>query len=313
MKRIFVPILTAAVLAVGCNKTNEVADPAANPETRSGAVQEPLTFSDATLSFVSMEEMNAAAREAVSISAEEREQMYAANPEFVSMEKAGGMIIEQMREIGTKEGILAMRDAYTDLFIFDPNTVEVRVAPLFKASQLGHQHVCNAYGDVTIGGTVVNLNDINTFEQSWVGEGQKEMLADRAGEPRATTSFELYSNTRNHRLTVAAKYNSNPYGAVPFIRLKSETGYNGMWFPNTDTYTVSYVIALTDNSYVSEYDTRYEFSRLTGSGTSFTRNTPSTSYQEDITVGQFMYPYFRTGYNIASKWAGKNADLLMKN
>lgn len=310
MKKVLLPILTMAILFVGCSKAVESQDEL-QPATRASMPQA-IEFSTATLEFSSMEELQNTITEVSTMSDNQKDQFLADKGEFVSMAEASNMIVEQMREIGTKEGILDMRNAYTDLFIFDPNTTEVRVAPFFKSNNHGYELVCNAYGDVKVAGSIVNLNEINAYAETWFGQAEQATLSLRSIEPRMVRQYILTANSNTQRFTITTgvTYSSNIY--TPTLTFKSESGYNGMWYPNMDTFTVSYKDMITNNSIIIAFDSRFQYSKILKAGDSFTENT-NGSYTNTQRIGTTKQSLYVTGYNISTKYTGKNVDVIMAN
>lgn len=311
MKKVLLPILTMAILFVGCSKAVESQDEL-QPATRASMPQA-IEFSTATLEFSSMEELQNTITEVSTMSDNQKDQFLADKGEFVSMAEASNMIVEQMREIGTKEGILDMRNAYTDLFIFDPNTTEVRVAPFFKSNNHGYELVCNAYGDVKVAGSVVNLNEINTFAETWIGKAELAALSLDGIQPMQETNLVLISNSRNQKLVVTANCNLKALEVRElYLKFESMSGYNGIWYPNVDTYTVSNVSGLTDNRVITKFNSKFLYGTLDYPGKSFTNTTTGYNFTNIEFVGDAR-PFYSTGYNISSKWTGKNGNIVMFN
>lgn len=299
MKKLLFSILATSVLFAGCAKEN-----VENTSTASRVGDEStkvIEFSTQTLKFANMEEMLNTIIDISAMNAEQRQQWDAKNVGFTSMQAAGYMIVEQMKAIGNKEGILAMRPAYSDLFIFDPNTEEVRVAPQFKASKPGYQWICNAYGDVEIGNKIVNLNDITTFEETWIGKGSKT---------RDVGHLELVGN--RHRLIVASSCNLWQGRAQVFIRYSSEINISSTWYPDGDTYTVRFLAGTTNNEYILEPDTRFNYYLLKNAGNSFSSMTMSPYYLHDDFIGWLTQSY-ETGYEIYSAQTGKTGPIPVYN
>lgn len=312
MKKVLLPILTMAILFVGCSKAVEPQDEL-QPATRVSMPQA-IEFSTATLEFSSMEELQNTIADISGMSTQQKDQFLADNGEFVSMAEASGMIVEQMREIGTKEGILEMRNAYTDLFIFDPNTTEVRVAPFFKSNNHGYELVCNAYGDVKIAGSVVNLNEINTYAETWFGQAEQATLSLRSIAPRKVRNYTLVSNSGNQKFTITTGYDLSlgEQGLnAPTLTFKSESGYSGIWYPNKDTFTVSYKSTLTKNDFIYQFENKYQYGKLTYDRASFTEDT-NGSYTNKQIIGYTYFGQYMTGYNISTKYTGKNVDVLIE-
>lgn len=299
MYKLLFSIISASMLITGCTK---IEPEAASKNTKSSNEStEILEFSKKTLQFKNMEELHSTIIDISAMNGQQRQQWDLSNDGFTSMEAAGYMIVEQMKTIGNKDGILAMRSAYDDLFIFDPNTDEVRVAPLFKASKPGYQWICNAYGNVEIDNKIVNLNDITTFDQTWIGNGKKT---------RGVSILELLGNSR--RLTVASSCNEWSGKSQAFLRYTSEVRQSGTWYPSGDTYTVSYAAGTTNNNCILEADTRFKYYLIPTYLNSFNSMTMSPYYQHDDFVG-WLTQYYETGYNIASAQTQKSGTIYMYN
>lgn len=313
MKKLIFPVLAVAMLFVGCSKEIDQQDEQ-RPATRTAALPSALEFSDATLEFASMDELQNAVSELSAMSDEQKDQLLADNGEFVSMVEASMMIVEQMREIGDKAGILEMRNAYTDLFIFDPNTTQVRVAPFYKNNNHGYEFVCNAYGDVKVAGSIVNLNKINTYAETWFGQAEQATLSLRGVEPRKARQYVLLKDNGSQKFTITTGTTTvvedQYHYYAPTLTFKSESGYGvDIWYPNKDTYTVTYVETLTQNAFL--YKFLGEYGKLLKAGDSFTKDT-NGNYVNTMKIGITSHPSYLTGYNISTKYTGKAVNVMLE-
>lgn len=292
-------MLAAPLLFMGCSKENTASTPVA-PQADTEA--EAVHFSTATLRFASMEELDQTIAQVAMMTPEERQAWEAAHEGFVSMNAAARTVADQMKSANGKQGVLALQKKYADLFIFDPNQEEVSAIPFFKSNRVGYAHVCNAYGDVEVAGQLVNLNDITTYAETWVG---KAMTGTRNPVHRL-----ILTNGSSHRFIAVSTYNDDlGKGKQIFIRYSSQLTFNGVWYPTDDQYTVSYEPGLTDNAGIT-FDTRFNYGSLTAPGTSFTNTTPYPDYLRDEFVGYGTY--YNSGYRVASKWTGQNGRLIVE-
>lgn len=301
-------MITASLLFMGCsedNAANADAAPQAERETATGR------FSTATLQFDSMEELDQAIADVATMTPEEKQAWEASHEGFVSMNAAARTVADEMKSANGKQGVLALQKKYADLFIFDPNQEEVSAIPLFKSNRVGYAHVCNAYGDVEVAGQIVNLNDITTYAETWMGKALAQSKSATRGDGYHPVTNLILTNGSSHRFIAASTWNDVGNTCQIFIRYSSQLTFNGVWYPTDDTYTVSYEPEVTDNSTITSFDPNFRYSELKAAGDSFTNTTPFPDYMRDEFIG-FSQSY-STGYRIASKWTGRNGVLRVYN
>lgn len=308
MKNIFLPLIAIAMLFVGCAKENEQ-DLLSKAQTRVSDIQ-PISFSTKTLEFGSMEALNATISDLSDMTYEQREQWLSEHDSFVSMGAAAGQVNEQMRVCNSWDEVKGLQKEYADLFIFDPNTKVLNAAPFLKTDISGYQWVCNAYGDVTIGGAVVNLNNISTYAETWIAKAERESVLTRT--TRATNMLTITSGAPYKRTTVAATLRKfNAYDNALCLQYRSQSQINDQWFiDEQDVFTIAYSFLYTNLSALNYYFMGYDAIEKNGA-VHRTTTTPNEDNKEDVGLRGLGYRV-QTGYTIYSRFQNnQGGDLVI--
>lgn len=307
MKKLLLPIIALAMLFVGCAKEVEEQAPT-DRSTRTEATQQPIEFSNQTLSFASMAQLDAKVAELAELTYEDRQAWLDGQSGFVSMEAAASKVGEQMRICPDLDNVLALREAYADVFVFDPSTVvPVNAAPYYKVSKSGYEWVCNAYGDVEVGGQVLNLNDITSYAQTWRGKADNEAILARNPATRAINTLTLTDGGARSTITAIFMPSSGYRVSLKYV---SEGIINSQWWaPREDKFTVSFTEDRTNLSSFDYYDGIYAF--LTYPGSWATVTTVNGIIVEQILGTTSKNFVNSTCYTIESKNAYKSGDLVI--
>lgn len=297
MKHILLPVLAFTMLFAGCSKAVEDQDPS-DLATRSVGALLPIEFGSERLSFASMADLESTVADLTALSYEDRQAWLDGQAGFVSMEGAASQINDQMRVSPNLDNVLALREAYADVFLFDPSTVvPVNAAPYYKVSKSGYEWVCNAYGDVEVAGQVVNLNDITSYAQTWRGKIESANNLTKSPETRALNTLTLSGYGRISYITMS--YKIDLLKVTPIMKFESRSIINSEWtVPVQDLFTVSYLPGRTNINSLEGYYNIFSFIKYEGkSGTITTSNGNIT----DIQVGYVYSTYIEsTSYTIYS-------------
>lgn len=295
------------MLFVGCAKEVEEQAPT-DRSTRTEATQQPIEFSNQTLSFASMAQLDAKVAELAELTYEDRQAWLDGQSGFLSMQNASYQINEQMRICPDLDNVLALREAYADLFVFDPSTiVPVNATPYYKVSKSGYEWVCNAYGDVEVGGQVLNLNDITSYAQTWRGKIDSESILSRSPQTRGVNTLTLTDG--GARSFITAKFTGvNTIEAA--LEYKSEGIINSQWWaPREDEFTVSFIEGKTNISSFDAYKGIYAFITYPGSWATVTTYNGTTVTQP---VGVSYQGFINsTRYNIGSKNTYRSGEIVI--
>ncbi len=301
MKNLFLLTLTAAMLLAGCSNETESAGSAAAADTEN---VQPIGFSRTKIQFADRAELDRTLAEVAMMTREEKQAWEASHEGFVSMNTAARMVVGQMQTLGGKAEILALRNAYSDLFLFDPSREHINITPYYRSNRIGYDFVCNAYGEVEVAGETVNMNDLDAYAQTWVAQALAES-AQTTRDARTVNSITLVSDVPYHQLIAASSCNIVNNRAQVFIRFSGVQIVNDKWsFPAECSYTVAYMQGITNNSVITDFDTRFDFYKLTSEGDSFTHTTPAPDYMVDEFVG-WTNTVYNTGYKII---AGRKSE-----
>lgn len=294
------------MLFVGCAKEVEEQAPT-DRSTRTEATQQPIEFSNQTLSFASMAQLDAKVAELAELTYEDRQAWLDGQSGFLSMQNASYQINEQMRICPDLDNVLALREAYADLFVFDPSTiVPVNAAPYYKVSKSGYEWVCNTYGDVEVGGQVLNLNDITSYAQTWRGKADSEAILARNPATRAVNSLTLSGYGKTALITMTFLYENTKRKAL--MRFESGSLINGnRWIHSEDIFTISYTEDLTNTSVFDRYFGIFDFIKSPENfGTIITTNGAIIETQ----VGETSRAYINlTGYTIYTENTNYSGDI----
>lgn len=301
MKNFFLTFAAITTLFAGCSQ-EPTADGGQTPDTTTPATQA-LVFSTAKLQFASTEELDATIVEVAMMTPAEKQAWEASHEGFVSMNTAACQICEQMRQVDGKAEALALRQAYSDLFLFDPSEQFISLIPLYKSNRIGYQHICNAYGEVEVAGQTVNLNDLTRYEETWVAKA----YAEAAAPTRKVNTVYVGASAPYLCYIATSDCNIVNGRAQLFVRYTGGALINDQYlFPQKFTYTVSYVEGITNNSVITSFDTNYEYYKLRSNGDFFTHSTPEPNHIAEEFVGWANLTY-STGYKIS---AGKGDAIL---
>lgn len=308
MKKLLLPIVALAMLFIGCAKEVEEQSPA-DRSTRTEAIQQPLEFSNQTLSFISMAQLDAKVAELKELTYEDRQAWLDGQSGFLSMQDASWQINDQMKICPNLDNVLALREAYADLFVFDPSTVlPVNAAPYYKVSKSGYEWVCNAYGEVEVGGQVLNLTDITSYAQTWRGKADNEAILARNPATRAVNTLTITNPSNSRTVMVTMRYSGGGSGHDVYMRFETGTIINNTtWIHERDVVYVSYVENRTEIKAMSTFS--YQFNKLKQKGAQIVYNTQDNGMVNAV-VGTTSYSSFRTCYLINSSRTAPYTDYL---
>lgn len=294
MKNIFLSLAAATLLFTGCSK-EAAADGGQTPGTQPATAQA-LQFSTAKLQFASMDELDATILEVAMMTPAEKQAWEASHEGFVSMNTAARQVSEQMCQLVGKAEALALREAYSELFIFDPSQEAISLIPLYKSNRLGYANVCNAYGQVEVAGQTINLNDITRYEETWVAKATTESQLETRGT-RQVNSVIVPTMAMVASLIATSDCSIVAGRAVVFARYVGELKNGGWIMPVEISYTVSYVQGITNNSVISNFDTAFNYYKLQKDGDFFTAKTTKPDCINEEIVG-FANTTYSTGYRL---------------
>lgn len=306
MKHILLPVLAFTMLFAGCSKAVEDQDPS-DLATRSVGALLPIEFGSERLSFASMADLESTVADLTALSYEDRQAWLDGQAGFVSMEGAASQINDQMRVSPNLDNVLALREAYADVFLFDPSTVvPVNAAPYYKVSKSGYEWVCNAYGDVEVAGQVVNLNDITSYAQTWRGKMESANNLTKSPETRAVNILRL-ENGGTRSIIEAIFVTSS--GLKVQLKYTSEGVINHEWWlPREDNFIVSFTEDRTNLSALERYEGIYAFLTYPGSFATVTTVGGAVTIQN---VGTTSKSYMNsTCYTIESKNTYMSGDIV---
>lgn len=116
------------------------------------------------LSFDSEEQMFAVINRLKLMSDEEQQHYYG---QFVSQSEFFWNVVDEINAAESLDQVKAIHSKYKELLIFNDNEADNDISPYIPTSHNGTELVCNKYGNVIIGGEIVNYNDISSYEQTW--------------------------------------------------------------------------------------------------------------------------------------------------
>lgn len=294
MKNFFLTFAAITTLFAGCSQ-EPAADGGQTPDTTTPATQA-LRFTTAKLHFASTEELDATIMEVAMMTPAEKQAWEASHEGFVSMNTAARKVGEQMRQLVGKAEALALREAYSELFIFDPNQEVNSLIPLYKSNRLGYANVCNAYGEVEVAGQTINMNTIARYEETWLAKATRESQTETRGT-RQVNSVRVGTPAIFLSLLATSDCSIVAGRAVVFARYVGEWR-NGSWIsPAEVSYTVSYVQGITNNSVISNFDTAFNYYKLQREGDFFTAKTTKPDCINEEIVG-FANTTYSTGYKL---------------
>lgn len=228
-KHIFSLFILGSVLA-GCTKTDTIQETAPQSKTTE---TEAIDFSRSTLKFGSQDEMESAILGLASMSETEKAAWYASKPGFVSQAQAADMVVAQFAQTTNQHQANTLRDLYDGIFIFNKDVAADDYMVYLKANKVGHSWVCNAYGEVEIAGSIVNLNDISTYEQTWQYETEQYCSnALTRGVNESVNYLHSYTNSRKMWARVAIASNHI------LVRLSAQQKVWGVWHSYSNSYSI---------------------------------------------------------------------------
>lgn len=233
MKKIILSLFILGSVLAGCTKTDTIQETAPKSKTTETKA---IDFSRNTLEFGSQDEMNSAILELALMSEAEKEAWYASKPGFVSQAQAADMVAAQFAQMADQRQANALRDLYDDIFIFNTNVAADDYMAYLKADKVGSSWVCNAYGEVMIAGSIVNLNDISTYEQTWQYKTEQSYSnALTKGVDAKINYLHCYTNSRKMwaRVEVISR--------TIFVRLSAQQKICSLWC-SWHGYSNSYTI-----------------------------------------------------------------------
>lgn len=188
--------MLVAISFVGCTKSK-------NAESIDDSVAiDPIEFSTKTLSFASFDEFRASVGDLIFMTEEDRQLWFKDKTDFTSQEQAASLVSQQLMKCRTYKQAAQLMDKYTQ-FVFNRESDEPDFTAYVPTNSLGYSMVCNAYGNVTIGGEVVNLNDVKTYDQTWqAGVERRHMESLTKGS--SSTPNEVYCYTDNRKMWATA-------------------------------------------------------------------------------------------------------------
>jgi len=180
-------IILTVFIFTSCTKDNQQLEMI--PEE---SKMEAINFSTKTLSFANENELYSTISSLILMDAQEREQWLRSHGGFVSQSEAALLASEQIAQCKSINQMLALKDQYSQ-FIFN-DTDPTDLVPYEPTSNFGSSWVCNAYGDVEVGGKVVNLNNIKAYSETFYAKIEQENLT------RATFTNNLYIKTTKRKV-----------------------------------------------------------------------------------------------------------------
>lgn len=181
-----------AIAITSCSQHDQVEQ--IQSETQNDASTQKISFSTKTLEFKDYEDFSKTFMDLISMNEDDREQWFADKTDFVSQAQAANTVSLQLIKCKTIEEIINLRDQYTDLFVFNNDIASDDYTPHPKADELGYSMIVNAYGNVIIGGKVVNFNSITSYDQSWIGKIEKQ--AATKGQEKRTNYVHIWTDSR---------------------------------------------------------------------------------------------------------------------
>lgn len=290
------------LLFVGCAKENlEITSPTTRVTNESAKT---IEFSKETLKFASMDELDNTILDILLMTPEQQDLWIADHAGFVPMCEAAVIVSDQITKCSSSDEVLALYEMYSDIFIFNPNKKIIKSIPFYKSNKTGYSWVCNAYGDVEIAGQIVNLNDITTFEETWVGKAEQNARLPLSAEARGLNKL-AFSTPEGRWSYVDISYTGGKERGV-YVIIKY-TSYCLIGY-DPDVYTVKYANNLTNPSVLQKYEGIYAGITTPGSsGVTYNRGCPTTEY----VLGWTSTPYMGvTGYNISSENTGMSGNLI---
>lgn len=305
MKHLLLSALAISMLFVGCTKADQ--EPAEKASVNLDA-PEVVEFSTDMLEFASMEEMQNKIYEVADMTPQDKQSWYSSNDNFVSQSMASNIVGQQMAECSTIEQAIALRDAYDEIFVFDPNTREVSMVPYVRAETPGYAWMCNAYGDVKIGGKVVNLNNVSTYAETSIAKATDPIKNTRARNTYTITMNGMYGNIKS---TVESSIDGQ---GVAWLKYSSKTLINSsMYVPSPDTFTISRSSSTNLNAFTpvgNYYYVTFENSRfdLKFDSPSFNNNPYLDRVGNANTPGK---EYAKTGFTVYSAKCASQGNIMI--
>lgn len=148
----------------------------------------------------------------------EKENWFKNKTGFVSQEQAANMVSEQLMKCETLTQALQLRSGYSQ-FIFNENATETDFTPYIPSSSFGYSMVCNAYGDVEIGGKIVNMNDIKSYDETWEAQTEKRYKNNMTKGVQTSVNY-VHSWTNSRKMWVEA-FNMTFYGMQGTVTRRS--------------------------------------------------------------------------------------------
>lgn len=169
MKKLFFLVLLLAF--AGCSRENVGKDLAVEI---SPAILSPIEFSDNTLSFDNWEDLYSTAAMLESFGEYQKAAWYA-EKNFTSQLDAMWMASDQMDLCADVEQMDMVREYYSGLFVFNYDD-ETDYAFYLPTNDPSVANVVNAFGNVEIGGRLVNMNDISYYSETWQSDAAVEIM-----------------------------------------------------------------------------------------------------------------------------------------
>lgn len=303
MKNLLIPLVVLVLLVTGCTKENEQ-NTTSKVQTRTGVV-ESINFPTTTLEFASMDALNCTIENLTGMTHEQRQQWFAGQSGFVSMNAASIQINDQMRVCNSWDEVKGLQEKYADLFIFDPNTKVLNASPFLKTNKFGYEWVCNAYGDVTVAGKVINFNNITTYAETWLGKAEQESVLTK--ENPTSITMILWGAPYERSTIVASREVAGLQSTLFISYITQKELAAGFWLNYEDIFTISYSDYCTKTSVFSYYYEPYKFIMKSGDSEKITTTGGSQVKQP---VGIYNYAVgASTGYNIYSNCLNTARDI----
>ena len=155
----------------GCNRENSGKDFAVEIPS---AILSPIEFSDNTLSFDNWEDLYSTAAMLESLEEYQKAAWYA-EKNFTSQLDAMWMASDQMELCTDVKQMDMVREYYSGLFIFnyDDETDYVFYLP---TNDPAVANVVNAFGNVQVGGRIINMNEISNYKETWQSDASVDFV-----------------------------------------------------------------------------------------------------------------------------------------
>lgn len=180
-------------------------------------------FNHATLSFENEEAMQEALMELVDMTDAQRDAWYfTQNQNFLCQQDAMWAVVDELDTCADMDEVRACQDKYSGIFLFNDNEEEEDISPYIPHDVSGLSLLLNAYGEVTVGGKTVNLNEYTSY-----GQTDYANCTVRLTKGMIEQHNRLYIETANRKMWAEAKWAGAGHDVfIHYVAHKKTLGWN---------------------------------------------------------------------------------------